>query len=98
MITRTLIICSIAAALSAVHAAAPEMVRLDMHDAKALAQIMVSMPKPDYPLAARARHMTGYGVYDVWFHLDTGVVSHVDIIRSTGSKLLDDAAIRGLRQ
>jgi len=74
------------------------MVHLDTHDATALAQIMLSMPKPDYPLAARARHITGYGMYDVWFHLETGLVSHVDIIRSTGSRLLDDAAVRRLRQ
>jgi TonB family protein len=61
-----------------------------------LDQLMLAAPKPEYPVGARARHITGHGVFDVWFRSETGVVTHVDVLQSTGSKLLDDAAVKGL--
>jgi TonB family protein len=57
---------------------------------------MVSMPWPEYPAEARAKHITGSGKFDVIVRSETGVVIRVDIIRSTGSKLLDDAAVKAL--
>jgi TonB family protein len=60
-------------------------------------RIMIAAPQPEYPAEARAKHITGSGVYDVWMRVKPGVVTRVDIIRSTGSKLLDDAAVKSLR-
>jgi TonB family protein len=56
---------------------------------------MQATPELDYPIAARARHITGHGVFDIWFHIETGVATRVNILRSTGSKLLDDAIVKG---
>ena len=61
-------------------------------------RIMLASPQPEYPPEARAKHITGSGVYDVWMRVETGVVTHVDVLRSTGSKLLDDAAVKALRR
>ena len=95
MIARLLIV-TYAVGLIGASATATDGVRVEGHEA--LAKIMVTTPTPDYPLSARAKHITGHGIYDIWFHVDTGIVSHVDIVSSTGSKLLDEAAVRGLRQ
>ena len=62
----------------------------------ALARLFVKMPKPDYPPEARQKHITGYGIFDVSVRPRTGLVTHVAIFRSTGSKVLDDAAVRTL--
>jgi TonB family protein len=61
-------------------------------------RLMLAAPQPEYPPEALASHIQGTGVYDVWIRPDTGVVTRVDILRSSGSKLLDDAAVRSLRQ
>jgi TonB family protein len=55
---------------------------------------MLSMPRPRYPIEARQRHITGKGVCDIVFRPGTGTVTHVKVLQSTGSKLLDDAAVR----
>jgi outer membrane biosynthesis protein TonB len=55
---------------------------------------MLSMPRPTYPVEARQRHITGKGVCDIVFRPETGTVTDVKILQSTGSKLLDDAAVR----
>ena len=60
--------------------------------------LMLAAPKPEYPVEARAKYIQGTGIYDVWIRPKTGVVTRVDIARSTGSKLLDDAAVQSLRQ
>ena len=57
---------------------------------------MLSMPAPEYPVEARARHITGSGKYEVTFHPKTGVVTHAKVFQSTGSKLLDDTAMKAL--
>src|SRR2546430_6969792 len=64
--------------------------------ARALSRVMLVTPNIEYPFEARARHMTGYGLFDIWFRTETGMVTRVDVLRSTGFKLLDDAAIKGL--
>lgn len=69
---------------------------IDPKNSQALARFFVKMPKPDYPLEARRRNITGHGVFDVSIRPKTGLVTHVEIFRSTGSKLLDDAAVRAL--
>jgi TonB family protein len=73
-------------------------VRWDSQNSAAIARLMINAPRPEYPVEARARHITGYGVYDIWFRPKNGVVTRIDIVRSTGSKLLDQAALRAFRQ
>ena len=98
MIARGILIFSFAAAFVAAAATAADEVRLDTHDEQAVARLMVRMPKPEYPLGARAKRIVGHGIYHLWFRPETGVITHIDILRSTGSKLLDDAALRAFRQ
>lgn len=62
-----------------------------------LRRVMLTAPEPEYPTEALAKHIQGTGVYDVWVRPETGVVIRVDVICSTGSKLLDDAAVRSLQ-
>ena len=53
----------------------------------------IHAPRPQYPVDAQGRHPTGHGV--VLMHVDrkTGWVISAKMQQSTGSKLLDDAAI-----
>jgi TonB family protein len=55
---------------------------------------LLSMPRPTYPVEARQRHITGRGICDIIFRPETGTVTHVTVLQSTGSKLLDDAAVK----
>jgi TonB family protein len=57
---------------------------------------MLAMPEPEYPVEARAHHITGSGVFDVIVRTETGAVTQVKILRSTSSKLLDGAAVKAL--
>jgi TonB family protein len=54
-------------------------------------------PRPEYPLAARKRHWTGAGVFACNIRAD-GTVASVDVLRSTGHQMLDQAAITAFRQ
>ena len=98
MMKRALRNSVIGVVLSVATLASAGTVRIDQRNAEALAQIMITAPRPDYPVEARAKHITGYGLYNIWFRTETGVVSHIEILRSTGSKLLDEAALRAFRQ
>ena len=70
--------------------------QIDATTARTFAPFMVAVPDVDYPYAARARRMTGHGVFDIWFDLKTGLATQVKILRSTGNPLLNEAAIKGL--
>ena len=52
---------------------------------------------PDYPYAARDRHLEGSGLYRLNIKPD-GTVSSVTVLKSTGYILLDQAAIHAYRQ
>ncbi len=54
-------------------------------------------PRPEYPLAARQRHWTGAGLFACNIRPE-GTVTSVDVLRSTGHQMLDQAAITALRQ
>jgi len=54
-------------------------------------------PPPQYPFVARARHWTGAGLFACNLRPDGTVVS-VDVVRSTGHDVLDDAATSALRR
>jgi periplasmic protein TonB len=62
---------------------------------KALAEYA---PRPQYPLEARSRHITGAGVFILTVNPEHGGVTKVRIARSTGSSVLDNAAMSALRQ
>jgi TonB family protein len=51
-------------------------------------------PRPDYPLEARQKHLTGHGVLILHIDRETGTVTSIDIEKSIGYKILDDAAVR----
>lgn len=63
-----------------------------------LRPLMLRMPKPEYPLDARAHYIAGRGVYDVFIDPPTGVVTRVTVEQSTGSKILDGAAVNAFRR
>ena len=55
----------------------------------------VYAPRPDYPLAARRQHLTGSAILLLHIDKPSGTVTSVDVVKSTGHKILDDAASRG---
>jgi TonB family protein len=71
------------------------------HTQAMLAQAMRALiyhPQPEYPIQARALRATGAGLFLLRVRVSTGRVIDVQIIKSTGHAILDDAAMRGLKQ
>ena len=60
------------------------------HKAKALA---IAAPRPAYPKDERGRRPTGHGIVVMDVDPKTGWVTSARMEKSTGSKLLDDAAL-----
>ena len=60
--------------------------------------IAIFAPKPDYPTEARAKNWGGSGM--VLLNVDTkkGRVISARMLKSTGHKVLDDAALNSFRQ
>lgn len=58
----------------------------------------MSGPKPEIPSEARDQHLTGTGVFLLHFDKPTGNLLDVTVSQSTGSSVLDQAAIATLRQ
>ena len=54
--------------------------------------------RPEYPIEARSRHISGSGVLVLHVDRATGKVTSVTVHKSTGSKVLDDAGIRAFSQ
>jgi TonB family protein len=54
-------------------------------------------PRPDYPIKAKQRHLTGSGLFAVHIRAD-GRVVEVKVLRSTGHSELDQGAIKSLRE
>jgi TonB family protein len=52
------------------------------------------LPRAQYPYEARSRHIQGSGIFVLHVHGD--VVTKVDTYRSTGSPILDNAALSGI--
>jgi TonB family protein len=63
--------------------------------AKALA---VSTPRPEYPMEARSRHITGSGVAVLLVDVPTGVVTDARMEQSIGNPILDNAAVSAFRR
>ena len=62
------------------------------------AKDMLSCPTPEYPVEARARHLSGRGVFELEVLPETGEVSSVTVVSSTGYPILDHSAIKALRR
>jgi TonB family protein len=54
-------------------------------------------PPPEYPIEARQDHLTGDGVIVVNVDHKTGYVTAARVLKSTGHKILDNAALRTFR-
>lgn len=67
---------------------------MDIGQAKALA---LYAPRPQYPFEARAKHLPGTCVVLVTLDRNTGNVTNAKVIRSTGSPILDNAALSAFR-
>jgi TonB family protein len=50
-------------------------------------------PAPEYPFEARRRHIAGSGYFRLHVQARTGLVKLVEVEQSTGSQILDVAAI-----
>ena len=55
-------------------------------------------PQPAYPETARARGIQGSGYFKLIVRVKTGRIQRIEVFRSTGSSILDDAAIHAFRQ
>lgn len=62
-----------------------------------LAGATVYAPYPEYPVLARMHRWIGKGYFKCMLHPNGGVLS-VQVLRSTGYDVLDQAAIAALRQ
>jgi TonB family protein len=62
-----------------------------------LKNMAISTPQPDYPIIARQDRIQGSGVFII-FLTEAGEVASVEIVKSTGSSILDEAAEKALRK
>lgn len=53
---------------------------------------------PDYSYNERAHHQTGSGLFRLALDLETGSVTQVSIVKSTGFSALDSSAVGALRR
>ena len=53
-------------------------------------------PQPQYPYEARSKHIQGNGIFVL--HVHGQVVTKIDTYRSTGSPILDNAALSDMRR
>jgi periplasmic protein TonB len=58
----------------------------------------VREPSPKYPLEARKKHLTGAGLFFLEIDTYSGAVTHVTVWKSTGHKILDDAAVSAFQR
>ena len=58
---------------------------------------MIYKPRIEYPYEARKRGITGSGIVAVEIDKATGTVTKAYMLKSTGSRILDDAAVSAFR-
>ena len=68
---------------------------MSMSQAKALA---INSPRPPYPYEARSKRITGSGVIIADVDSASGDVTSASVSKSTGSSILDDAAVSAFRR
>jgi TonB family protein len=61
-----------------------------------LGRLVLEAPRAEYPLEARRRLLAGRGVYVLRIHIPSGRVTQVVVGRSTGTRVLDEAAVKAL--
>ena len=86
-LTALLLTCSSGIAASSASTLPPDVSKLAVHT-----------PQPEYPVAARQRHVTGSGFFVLYVDRASGRVAQVEVKRSTGDQILDAAAVHALRQ
>jgi protein TonB len=59
--------------------------------------VAIYAPPPEYPIEVRERHLTGDGIIVVDVDQNTGYVTAAHVLKSTGHKILDNAALRAFR-
>ena len=69
--------------------ALPDAIRMD---------VVVHQVPPEYPFEARRSRITGKGILVGEVDLKSGVVTSVRMEKSTGSRILDQAALSAFRQ
>src|SRR5256885_15513970 len=67
-------------------------------DDGAVIAVLVSAVRPAYPYEARLRRITGAGVAVIKINRTTGEVASSEMAPSTGSDILDEAALDAFRQ
>src|SRR4051812_47245246 len=60
--------------------------------------VAIDAPRPEYPAEARKHHWVGVGWYLMHIEDSTGRVTSVDVLQSTGHRILDSAAVAALRK
>src|SRR2546423_11721672 len=60
--------------------------------------VLKSAVRPEYPYEARLHHITGTGVVVIHIDRATGNVTSCEMAPSTGSEILDEAAMSAMRQ
>ncbi|MDQ6912936.1 MAG: energy transducer TonB [Verrucomicrobiota bacterium] len=55
-------------------------------------------PRPEYPYEARRQKLTGSGIVILSIDRNSGAVTNVQIAQTTGTAILDNAAISGFRR
>jgi TonB family protein len=68
------------------------------HEPGKIEDTLLSLPRVDYPYAARRAQITGSGIIVLDIDLITGRAHHVLMGRSTGAPMLDNAAVTAFRQ
>ena len=62
------------------------------------AQVLRYAVKPQYSREAQRTRATGTGLFELRFDYESGRLKAIDIVQSTGSRLLDHDAINGLKE
>jgi TonB family protein len=62
------------------------------------AKVLRYAVQPEYSYEARRTRTSGAGIFELRFDYETGRLKAIDIVQSTGSRLLDHDAIGGLKE
>ena len=71
----------------------PALTPENIRSGKIKRSVAIFAPKPDYPKYARDHHWGGTGCFVMHVDPKTGRVKYVEVLQSTGHKMLDDAVI-----
>ena len=93
----SLFIVSLLRAISVAVAQSPSSSPAAVGGRKAKA-VAIHPPRPAYPVDARGHRPTGRGIVVMEIDRKTGWVTSAKMKKSTGSKLLDEAAVEAFRQ